>query len=207
VPCQTTSSNASSSRRFLEDWETFLYAVAGRGFSPAEHSRRVDLMRWTMTPEDWDAHGRAQRTSNLEADLPRLEVPTLVMHPRDYPRLSPDHSMKVAALIPGARFQLLDGADIHGDPSQGLAAIDAFVNGLPSTEEAGSESGSAPDHLSSRELEVLRLLAAGRSNAQIADELVISLNTVNRHVSNIYAKTGAANRAEAAAYATRNGIV
>jgi DNA-binding NarL/FixJ family response regulator len=60
--------------------------------------------------------------------------------------------------------------------------------------------------LSPREIEVLRLLAAGRSNQQIADELVISLNTVNRHVSNIYAKTGAANRAEAAAYATRRGL-
>jgi DNA-binding NarL/FixJ family response regulator len=61
--------------------------------------------------------------------------------------------------------------------------------------------------LSVREVEVLRLLARGKSNAQIADELVISLNTVRRHVSNIYAKTGAANRAEAASYATRNGLI
>jgi NarL family two-component system response regulator LiaR len=60
--------------------------------------------------------------------------------------------------------------------------------------------------LSSREVEVLRLLAAGRSNQQIADELVISLNTVRRHVSNIFDKTGVANRVEAAQYATRNGL-
>jgi DNA-binding NarL/FixJ family response regulator len=40
----------------------------------------------------------------------------------------------------------------------------------------------------------------------VADELVISLNTVNHHVSNVYAKTGAANRAEATAYAFRHGI-
>jgi DNA-binding NarL/FixJ family response regulator len=53
----------------------------------------------------------------------------------------------------------------------------------------------------------LRLLAAGRSNQQIADELVISLNTVRRHVSNIFDKTGVANRAEAATYAARNGLV
>jgi DNA-binding NarL/FixJ family response regulator len=65
----------------------------------------------------------------------------------------------------------------------------------------------ADSGLSSREVEVLRLVAAGRSNAQIADELVISQNTVIRHVSNIFAKIGAANRAEAASYATRNGIV
>jgi NarL family two-component system response regulator LiaR len=68
---------------------------------------------------------------------------------------------------------------------------------IPAQEAAG---------LSHREVEVLRLLAQGKSNAQIADELVISQNTVIRHVSNIFAKIGAANRAEAASYATRNGI-
>jgi DNA-binding NarL/FixJ family response regulator len=55
-------------------------------------------------------------------------------------------------------------------------------------------------------MEVLRLLAAGRSNQQIADELVISLNTVRRHVSNVFDKTGAANRAQATAYAKDHGI-
>jgi NarL family two-component system response regulator LiaR len=52
----------------------------------------------------------------------------------------------------------------------------------------------------------LRLLAAGRRNQEIAEELVISINTANRHVSNIYAKIGAANRAEAATYAAQHGI-
>ena len=63
-----------------------------------------------------------------------------------------------------------------------------------------------PDGLSQREAEVLRLLATGKANQQIADELVISLNTVQRHVSNILAKTGLANRTEAALYAHRNGL-
>jgi NarL family two-component system response regulator LiaR len=53
---------------------------------------------------------------------------------------------------------------------------------------------------------VLRLVAAGKSNLQIADELVISLNTVQRHVSSILAKTGLANRTEAATYAHRRGL-
>jgi DNA-binding CsgD family transcriptional regulator len=53
---------------------------------------------------------------------------------------------------------------------------------------------------------VLRLIAAGRSNRAIAQALFISPNTVLRHVSHIFAKTGAANRAEAAAYATRQGL-
>jgi DNA-binding NarL/FixJ family response regulator len=53
---------------------------------------------------------------------------------------------------------------------------------------------------------VLKLVAAGLTNQQIAGELVISLNTVNRHVSNVYAKTGAANRAEAVSYAHRHRL-
>ncbi|HXH22289.1 MAG TPA: AAA family ATPase [Dehalococcoidia bacterium] len=71
---------------------------------------------------------------------------------------------------------------------------------------ASQRPASYPDRLSEREVEVLKLLAAGRSNQQIADELVISLNTVLRHVSNIYAKVGAANRADAVSYAYRHGL-
>jgi DNA-binding CsgD family transcriptional regulator len=63
-----------------------------------------------------------------------------------------------------------------------------------------------PAGLTGREVEVLRLIAAGRSNRAIAEALFISPNTVLRHVSNIFAKTGVANRAEAAAYATRQGL-
>jgi ATP/maltotriose-dependent transcriptional regulator MalT len=64
-----------------------------------------------------------------------------------------------------------------------------------------------PDGLTQREVEVLRLIAAGLGNPDIAAELVISLNTVARHVSNIFSKIGAANRAEAATYAYRHGLV
>jgi class 3 adenylate cyclase/DNA-binding CsgD family transcriptional regulator len=64
-----------------------------------------------------------------------------------------------------------------------------------------------PGGLTKREVEVLRLIAGGRSNREIADELAISLNTVLRHVSNIFDKTGVANRAEAAAYAARHGLI
>jgi DNA-binding NarL/FixJ family response regulator len=65
---------------------------------------------------------------------------------------------------------------------------------------------ATPGGLSPREIEVLRLLAGGKSNREIAAALVISLNTVARHVSNIFDKVGAANRTEAAAYAHRHGI-
>lgn len=64
----------------------------------------------------------------------------------------------------------------------------------------------APDHLTGRELEVLRLLAIGRSNGDIATALGISQSTVASHVHNILSKTGCENRTEAAAYAARNGL-
>jgi DNA-binding CsgD family transcriptional regulator len=63
-----------------------------------------------------------------------------------------------------------------------------------------------PDGLTQREVEVLRLIALGRNNREVAEELVISLRTVAHHVTSILTKTGAANRTEAARYAIRNEI-
>ena len=60
-----------------------------------------------------------------------------------------------------------------------------------------------------RELEVLRLIARGRSNHEIATELVLSVRTVERHIANIYDKIGAsgrAARAAAASYALAAGV-
>jgi DNA-binding NarL/FixJ family response regulator len=56
-------------------------------------------------------------------------------------------------------------------------------------------------------VEVLRLLVAGKTNAEIAEVLVISPSTVKRHAENIYIKIGARGRTEAAAFALRHGIV
>jgi ATP/maltotriose-dependent transcriptional regulator MalT len=66
-----------------------------------------------------------------------------------------------------------------------------------------------PDDLTEREIEVLRLIAVGKSNQEIGQELVLSRRTVERHVSNIYQKIGASGkvaRATASAYALRHGI-
>ena len=68
-------------------------------------------------------------------------------------------------------------------------------------------AGTAPDDLSWREIEVLRLVAVGRSNRQIGEELSISGHTVANHVRSILRKTGAANRTEAAGYAYRKSLV
>ena len=66
---------------------------------------------------------------------------------------------------------------------------------------------AAPDGLTAREVEVLRLLATGQSNRQIADELVLSERTVARHVANIFVKIGVGSRAAATAYAYDTRLV
>jgi DNA-binding CsgD family transcriptional regulator len=65
---------------------------------------------------------------------------------------------------------------------------------------------ATPDGLSRREVEVLRLLAAGQRNQAIAQALFLSPRTVQRHIANLYLKIGAHNRAEATAYALRHRL-
>jgi DNA-binding NarL/FixJ family response regulator len=60
--------------------------------------------------------------------------------------------------------------------------------------------------LSACEVEVLRLIAQGSSNQNIADEVVLSVRTVERHIINLYAKIDARGKADATAYAIRNGL-
>jgi DNA-binding NarL/FixJ family response regulator len=71
---------------------------------------------------------------------------------------------------------------------------------------AGSGSGNERAKLSQRELDVLRRVAQGKDNAEIADELCISSKTVKNHISNILAKLQIENRIQAAVYAVRRGI-
>jgi DNA-binding CsgD family transcriptional regulator len=71
-----------------------------------------------------------------------------------------------------------------------------------------AQAGSVafPDDLTAREVEVLHLLACGRTNKEVSVALAISLNTVATHVRNILNKTQCVNRTEAAAYAVRHGL-
>jgi LuxR family maltose regulon positive regulatory protein len=61
--------------------------------------------------------------------------------------------------------------------------------------------------LTDRELEVLRLLAAGSRNREIADQLVVTLDTVKKHLSHIFDKLGATNRTQALAHARQLGLI
>ena len=79
---------------------------------------------------------------------------------------------------------------------------------LERLERAAAEPGGpgAPGGLTRREVEVLRLVARGRSNREIANDLFLSERTVARHMGNILAKLGLPNRAAATAYAFEHGL-
>ena len=95
---------------------------------------------------------------------------------------------------------------LAADTRNGSQQLHARIGSEAAEDTARIAPTAYPDGLSEREVEVLRLLAAGKSNPEIADALVISVNTVIRHVANIFDKTGAANRAQATAYAKDHGI-
>ena len=78
---------------------------------------------------------------------------------------------------------------------------------LPETHSWQRTSPAIPGGLTQREVEVLRLVAAGKTDREIADALVISVKTVGFHVGNILNKTTSTNRTEAATYASRHGLV
>jgi ATP/maltotriose-dependent transcriptional regulator MalT len=79
-----------------------------------------------------------------------------------------------------------------------LARVDSLTRRAPSVDDHG---------LTARELQVLRLVAAGETNKAIAAELVISERTVDRHVSNIFTKLGVSSRAAATAYAYKHHLI
>jgi LuxR family maltose regulon positive regulatory protein len=63
------------------------------------------------------------------------------------------------------------------------------------------------EQLTARELEILALLAAGTPNPRIAEQLVITVDTVNKHVSHVLGELGAANRTEAVTRARQLGLI
>lgn len=118
---------------------------------------------------------------------------------------SSDDQQEVSRILDRA-ITLLDDARANAQDI-GTRPLDELLRVLQ--ERAASivvPNSGHPDGLTSREVEVLRLLAAGSTNQQIADDLVIALNTARTHVANILDKIGAANRTEAAIYASQKGL-
>jgi DNA-binding NarL/FixJ family response regulator len=97
----------------------------------------------------------------------------------------------------------------HLDPAVQERLVAAVVSRLPAPADPGNlglGDRKPPDGLTSREAEVLSLLASGLSNAEIAQRLYLSHATVKTHINRIFAKTGVRDRAQAVRYAYQHGL-
>jgi len=151
----------------------------------------------------------AEATRRIVAEAPEVRVLVLTISTGSVELLD--------ALLAGARGYLVKGAPL-ADLARGVRAVAAgeLLLGRTVADEVldrvrrGSPGGARPPgigDLSERERDVLRLMAAGRDNTEIAGELQVSLTTVKHHVSNVLEKLGVENRIQAAVAAVRDGLV
>jgi len=207
-----------------EDWQlmTDTCAHLAFGWSGGEIGRlSAQHLRDSVTQDDARKALKATGVFDVTALLPEVRTRTLVLHRRGIPWLPVRAADHLTAAIKDAQLTLLEGewtAPYLGDTDAAATAIDEFLSvgrkpgqqsAVPLDTDANESPGSSPktDGLTGRELEVLRLVAGGSTNNEIADDLVLSVRTVERHIGNIYAKIGARGRADATAYALTRNIV
>ena len=163
--------------------------------------RRPDvvLMDLQMTPMDG-----IETTRRVRELYPGVEVVALTSFA--------EKERVRAALESGASGYLLKDSE----PAEVAAAVRAAHRGeiqldpavtRPLITDLGSASNGVTSLLTSREIEVLRLVGAGKANKEIAAELVISERTARTHVSNVLRKIGVSSRTQAAVLAVREGLV
>jgi pimeloyl-ACP methyl ester carboxylesterase/DNA-binding CsgD family transcriptional regulator len=178
-----------------------LFAPHGGGDEIAALSR---YQRRSADAEVAAAFLELDLASDARALLPTLTMPILVLHRRGDRTVPIGRGRELASLLPNARFVAL-GGDSHlpylDDQRELRRALAGFLDDAVPV----SSDGRSP--LTCRETEVLRLVAAGLSNREIASSLVLSEHTVHRHVANILRKLTQSTRAAAAAHATRAGII
>ena len=161
-----------------------------------------ELQRVTTSAENAVKLRRARQEVDVADLAPLVSAPTLVMHARDDALVPFEHGRLLATRIPGARLVTLEGRNhilLANEPAWPafLGELHAFL-GVPEPVMAGALSD-----LSAREREVMELVAAGLSNEEIAERLFLSVRTVERHLSNVYAKLRVSGKAARAAAAAR----
>jgi DNA-binding NarL/FixJ family response regulator len=164
--------------------------------------RRPDVVLMDLKMEPLDGIESTRRIRNLYDDVEVVALTSFGEEERVH-----------AALEAGASGYLLKDADADEVAAAVRAAhrgelqLDpAVARRLMASLRTGPD-GHQTEELTSRELEVLRLVGAGRANKEIAAELGISERTARTHVSNILAKLGLSSRTQAALWAVREGLV
>jgi pimeloyl-ACP methyl ester carboxylesterase/DNA-binding CsgD family transcriptional regulator len=201
-----------------QDWNVFAETAAHQwlGWSAGDAGpATAESLRQAVTPQVARATLQAASATDVSGELGRVQAPTLVLHRRDAPQIPLEVSRSVALALPNGRLMVLEGQRPHlflEDSNRTVRILIDFLRGALDITVAPADKASAIDRLppikglSLRELDVLRLLAGGESNAEIARRLKLSVHTVERHVANIYRKIGARARADATAYALRHGL-
>jgi DNA-binding CsgD family transcriptional regulator len=175
----------------------------------------VAYWRESTNREDFVRLYEASAVSDISTLIREVRVPTLIVNARTTRKGDPeiglaDDGRVMAATMPNARLILYDGfASVlyssTDEPPRFVKFVEDFLADVR-RHESEPPPGPLPARLTPREIEVLRLVAAGRTNREIARILVISERTVINHLSNIFTKTGAENRAAAAAFALRHHL-
>lgn len=201
------------------DWDLFVdsAARAWMGWSVGEEGRLVaDAFRTATTPAMARGTLEAAREVDVSGEVGSVTSPALVLHRQGERQIPVEVSQALADALPNGRLVRLEGSSaglFFGDPDADLRVLLAFLTGEQAdTSDFPPPLGSsvrAPsrDRLTARELDVLRLIAQGEANAEIAHRLGLSVHTVERHAANLYRKIDARGRADATAYAIRRGIV
>ena len=187
------------------DWELYTNLEGHRAGMAAGDDVALEYTRYwreAITAEGAKAAFEAIRAFDVEELLPQVTVPTLVLHGKGSRVLGPDVSRELVSGIPDARLLILEGASLMPF----LGDVDAVVSAIEGFLAEGQGDRSRLDGLTPREVQVLRLIATGLSNREIAAELLLSERTVARHVTNIYTKIGVHSKAEATAYAFRHDL-
>jgi pimeloyl-ACP methyl ester carboxylesterase/DNA-binding CsgD family transcriptional regulator len=166
----------------------------------AEHTR---TQRAAASAEAASIFLELEFDADLRDVLPQVPVPALVLHRRGDRTVPIGRGRELASLLPHARFVPLTG-DSHlpwrDDQRELFRALAGFLHN-----DAAEADVASP--LSSRETEILRLVATGMSNREIATTLVLSEHTVHRHIANILRKLAQSTRAAAATQALRAGLI
>jgi pimeloyl-ACP methyl ester carboxylesterase/DNA-binding CsgD family transcriptional regulator len=178
-----------------------LFDPHASGDQIAEHTR---MQRAAASAEAAAIFLELDVTADLRSVLPYVQAPALVLHRRGDRTVPIGRGRELASLLPNARFVPLSG-DAHlpylDDQREVMRALAGFLH----NDSVPELDGASP--LTSRETEVLRLVATGMNNKEIASTLVLSEHTVHRHVANILRKLAQSSRAAAATTAARAGLI